>query len=355
MKKSIGILLRALDLGGAEKQSLLLADLLRPEYEVYFFIQKEKPCLKQHVDFINKKKINSIQLGGNGLKRALQLRKDIKKYNIKVVFAYLTTDNFLAAITSMFCKSKFVGGLRNSYLPKFKLLVTKIAHNHFLNFMILNNHSGMDYFVKNGFLSKKMQVIHNCIDIVNENIIRKPNGVVKILSVGRFTAQKDYKTALLAINCLLNNYAVDVKIEYTIVGDGELNDQIKLWAKELNIPSLEIVTLPDNLNEYYLKSDIYLLTSLFEGLPNTIMEAVNYSLPVVATDVGDAKYLVKQGHNGYLAPAGKYEEIASYLFELVNDPSKRKDFGRNGNELIAKEFSPEKFKSKYLSFVEKLI
>ena len=86
---------------------------------------------------------------------------------------------------------------------------------------------------------------------------------------------------------------------------------------------------PSNLDEYLSKSDIYLSTSLFEGLSNSIMEAMAYSLPIIATDVGDNNYLVQDGYNGFVTNVKDVDEIAKKLLSLVIDKEKRLKMGHN--------------------------
>jgi hypothetical protein len=193
MKKkiAIGILMNTLDMGGAEKQSLLLAKLMGSEFDVHYIVQKRKPQLKQHLSFIEREKINYIQLSGNILFRIIQLSAYIKKNRIKVLFAFLTLDNTLASIVSIFQKIKCIGGVRSSYLPVVKFYVTRILQKYFLDYMIFNNHYGRDLFIKKGFLPSKSIVIHNCINNMQKELIRPDRKTVRILSTGRFNAQND--------------------------------------------------------------------------------------------------------------------------------------------------------------------
>ncbi len=353
-KPAIGILMRALVMGGAEKQSLLQAKLMRDEFDVYYFVQKKKHQIKRHLDFIEEEKINYIQLSGNFISRAIQLISYIRKYRIKVLFAFLPLDNLLASFVSVFQRIIYVGGIRNSFLPFVKFHANFILQKYFLDYVIFNNHFGRELFVKKGFSPSKSVVIQNCINNIHTEIVRADRKTVKILSVGRFAAQKDYLTALNAI-VLLKKKAFDKTIEYIIVGDGELDQQIQTWIKDLQVSDVTIVRNPDKIEDYYIESDIYFLSSIFEGTPNSIMEALNYSLPVVSTDVGDAKYLVKDGLNGFLVPVRDSGMLASKLYELVSDPDKRNEFGKNGHSLLIKEFSEERFRDEYINFTKKIL
>lgn len=353
-KPAIGILMRALVMGGAEKQSLMQAKLMRDEFDVYYFVQKKRHQIKRHLDFIEQEKINYIQLTGNIVSRTVQLLKLIRKYQIKVLFTFLPLDNLLGSIVSVFLKIKIAGGIRNSHLPFIKFHVNWLLQKFFLDYVIFNNHYGRELFIKRGFSPAKSIVIQNCIDNIHKEIVRQERDTLKILSVGRFTAQKDYLTALKAIS-LLKNRVLPKKIEYIIVGEGELDQQIQTWIKELKITDVSIIRNPDRIDDYYIGSDIYFLSSIFEGMPNSIMEALNYSLPVVTTDVGDANYLVKDGHNGFLVPIGDSDMLAEKLFLLVSDSKKRDEYGRLGHNLLIKDFSESKYRDEYVSFTKKII
>lgn len=353
-KTAIGILMNALDMGGAEKQSLLLAKLMGSEFDVHYIVQKKKPQLKQHLDFIEREKINYIQLSGNIIFRIIQLNTYIKKNRIKVLFAFLTLDNVLASFVSVFQKIIYIGGVRSSYLPIVKFYITWFLQKYFLDYLIFNNHYGRDIFIKKGFSSSKSIVIQNCINNIQKGIIRPDRKTIKILSVGRFTTQKDYLTALKTI-LLLRSRIYEKEIEYTIVGDGELYQQIQTWINDLKLSNVTIVRNPDKIEDYYNEADIYFLSSISEGMPNSIMEALNYSLPVVSTDVGDANYLVKDGINGFLVPSKDSKRLAEKLSELVSDSNKRIAFGINGHSLLIREFSEKKLLEEYKNFTEKII
>lgn len=353
-KTSIGILMNALDMGGAEKQSLIQAKLMGTEFNVHYIVQKKKPQLKQHIDFIKKENINYIQLSGNIISRFFQLNRYIKQNEIKVLFAYLSLDNLLASLLSLFRKIKYVGGVRSSYLPFVKFNVTLVLQKYFLDYVIFNNHFGRDLFIKKGFSPSKSIVIQNCINTTREEIVRGESDKIRILSVGRFTPEKDYLTALKTID-ILNKKKFDKEIEYIIVGDGELFHQIQSWVENLNLLNVTIVRNPDKVGDYYVGADIYFLSSDSEGMPNSIMEAFNYSLPVVSTEVGDAAYLVKDGQNGYLASIKDCEKLADRLSELISDSNKRIAFGKNGHRLLINEFSGEKYTNEYIAFTNSIL
>jgi glycosyltransferase involved in cell wall biosynthesis len=341
-------------MGGAEKQSLLLAKALNSHFNIHYIVQKKKPRLKQHLDYIENEGINYIQLSGNFISRFIQLVKYIKSRNIRLLIAMLTLDNAMASCVSLFTGIKCIGGVRSSYLPFLKFRVTWLAQRYILDHTVFNNYYGRALFLKKGFSETKSSVIHNSINDIKGAIIRQPRDIIKILSVGRFTFEKDYFTALRSI-ALLNKKLDGRQVEYIIIGDGGLKEKVHDWVKALKINNVRIIINPENLDIYYRDADIYLMSSISEGLPNTIMEAYNYSLPVVTTDVGDARYLVEDEVSGYLVPPGDFHLLSERLNYLIISYDKRITFGTHGHRHIIHAFSEDIFRSRYLDLINKVL
>ncbi len=91
--------------------------------------------------------------------------------------------------------------------------------------------------------------------------------------------------------------------------------------------------------------DLFVLTSLTEGLPNTLMEAMAAGLPCVCTDVGGCRELVAHGVTGYLVAPGDARALADRVVELAGDVALRSSMGRSGRERIADGYSVERLVS----------
>jgi len=348
------ILMNALDMGGAEKQSLLLAKALGNTYRVHYIVQKKWPRLKQHLDFIEREKINYIQLSGNFFTRLRQLRLYVKKNDIRILIGMLTLDNAMAACISLTTGIKCIGGVRSSYLPFLKFWVTWLGQKFFLDHMVFNNNYGMNLFVKRGFSINKSSVIHNCINNLQKERKRNPGEKITILSVGRFTFEKDYLTALKAVS-VLNMICSNKTIEYIIIGDGKYLNRIQYWIKELKLGNIKLVINPESVEAFYVTADIYLMSSISEGMPNSIMEAFNYSLPVVTTDAGDATFLVEDNISGYVVRPKDYQTMADKLADLVEHYDKRIAFGLHGHKHVLRTFSEDVFRNNYIALINKLL
>jgi len=128
-----------------------------------------------------------------------------------------------------------------------------------------------------------------------------------------------------------------------VIGDGEMRGELEKYVEELGIiDSVEFRGWVKDLNAIYEELDIVALTSLNEGTPVSLIEAMAGGRPVVATNVGGVKDIVKDGASGYLVESGNVEEFSNRLVELIKDPEKRRAFGLSGRDIVKNRFSKER-------------
>jgi glycosyltransferase involved in cell wall biosynthesis len=174
---------------------------------------------------------------------------------------------------------------------------------------------------------------------------------IRIISVCRFVRPKDFHTALHSFKALADKN-INKELKYYIVGYGPMENEIRSLVSNLDLDNKVVILInPPGIPEILKSCDIYLSTSLFEGLSNSIMEALVAGLPVVATDVGDTRYLVKDRFNGFIVQCGDINTIAEKLDFLANNDNSRIDFGNNSYYIIGKEFSEDKLINNYLKLI----
>jgi glycosyltransferase involved in cell wall biosynthesis len=353
---AIAIIIRTLGIGGAEKQSILLANNLSDHYNVHLIVQYGNVIDEKHAGILNKESVILHKLNGSWLSKLITIYKLIRKAKVKVIFPYLMSDNIIAFLVSVFnSNTKVAGGIRNCYLPKSKYIVLKGLHHINHSVTIFNNTSGREDFVKRGYTADKSIVILNCIENIHPPIEREPTKNVNLITVGRFVAQKDYFTALKAFRLLVDDLGNQYNLRYTIVGYGELENQIREEISRLNLGNFVALAIkPKDVPSFYEKAHIYLCSSLFEGVSNSIMEAMNYSLPIVATNVGDNNLLVNHGSNGFLVNPGKEAELFESAKTLIENYDLRNGFGKRSNHILKEKFGEEKFKTDYHNLILKL-
>jgi glycosyltransferase involved in cell wall biosynthesis len=342
--------------GGAEKQALILSKLLTEKkidvILINWYSDKIDPA---YLKYIDDHSIRYLTLQGNLINKFFHFIKIIKEEKISVVLSYLTLSNFLSGLTKLFLKDVVtIGGIRNEKLPFHKFLFERLVHNFLNDATVFNNFSAGKKFVSRGFISEKIFVIHNAIEYP-QKVIRpdRLDSDIRIITISRFVKQKDFQTALYSFRNLVDRNK-DKSLIYYIVGFGPLENEIRSLAGRLNIADrVKIFINPSNIPDIMKECDIYLSTSLFEGLSNSLMEAMVFGLPIVATDVGDNNYLIKDGLNGYLVGCKDIDKTAEKLNVLAGSGELRNKFGEYSQNKIMHEFSQDSMLTSYIELLSK--
>ncbi|MHC3437909.1 glycosyltransferase [Natrialbaceae archaeon A-gly3] len=131
-----------------------------------------------------------------------------------------------------------------------------------------------------------------------------------ILGVGRLVPKNDFKTLLQAFDEFKSNSSEKL----IILGDGRKRDELQSFVAEKGINDVRFLGYVDNPYKYMARADVFALTSKYEGMPNTVIEALTCGTPVVATDSpGGTSEILKQGRYGRLAEVGDVNRISQLL------------------------------------------
>lgn len=150
-----------------------------------------------------------------------------------------------------------------------------------------------------------------------------------------------------------------VKINFIIAGDGELRKKAENLVRSLNISQnfnfLGWINLKEK-NDVLLNTDIFVLPSYNEGLPMSILEAMSFGIPILATDVGSISDAVISEENGYLIEAGNIIELERRLIEMISG-NKLNDMGMKSRKLTEQYFNIDSYfkdiKTLYYSIISK--
>ncbi len=162
-----------------------------------------------------------------------------------------------------------------------------------------------------------------------EGITNEP---LRLLVVGRFHRQKMIPET---IRCLAQARRQNVKFLVSIIGDGPERDTVNATILEKNMA--EVVSLKgwlgkDELLQQYQQADCYLNLSSYEGMPNTVLEAMACALPVIASDIPPHRCLVEHQVTGYLVDLERPESLAAQLGALATDNGSLRQMGAAGRE-----------------------
>jgi rhamnosyl/mannosyltransferase len=140
----------------------------------------------------------------------------------------------------------------------------------------------------------------------------------RLLFVGRLSVQKNLLLFLRALD------GVSEQFETTLVGDGELEAELKQAVGDLRLKNVRFYGRADGarLRGLYRNADLFVLPSEREGMPLVLLEALAMALPVVATDIPGNRDVVVDGQNGILTPLGDPSALRQALLSITNDPDR---------------------------------
>lgn len=356
MKKKVAFFIRSLHLGGAEKQSIYLTKELSKNYDITLIVFYKEGEFLNHIDPEDR---SFYFLEGNTISKLFKLYQFLRKQHIQVLFNLLPINNIVGTIIGKLARVKFIfNGIRGvERKSNFLKMETQLFLSNYLTHgVVSNSYRGKEAYASYGLNEKKITVIHNLIPYLPPQIKRKKSSVVKILTVGRFVVQKDFPTLLKALKELKKKTTnTNHEWELNLVGYGNLENELKALTQEYDLSNyVKFNSGKSKVQPYFESADIYVSTSVFEGMPNAIMEAMSYSLPIVSTDAGDSRVLVTNDKNGYLCEIGNANQISDNLFKLINNESKRLEFGRNSYENLKNNFSSEIIGNQYRKLIDNL-
>lgn len=195
--------------------------------------------------------------------------------------------------------------------------------------------------------SLKIHIIPNYIDtdLFRSKEVKKEKG--RICFVGRLSSQKNLFNLLKSVDGL------DVKL--IIFGSGELEKKLKDKAKEIKKAKIEFrgnipnSFLPEELN----KSELFILPSLYEGMPKALLEAMACGLPVIGTNVEGIKEVIKHEENGYLCETDA-NSIKEAIKKVLDNKKLQEKIGKNARQTVVNNFSLKNILKKEVIIYEAL-
>jgi glycosyltransferase involved in cell wall biosynthesis len=163
------------------------------------------------------------------------------------------------------------------------------------------------------------------------------NGPFIITNIGSLSPQKAQDVLLDASKLVL---ARQPQTQFLIVGQGALAQELAAKAEALGIANqVEFTALRRDVPQILARSDIFVLSSMWEGLPQSAIEAMAAARPVVLTDVGGNRELVETGVTGVIVPPGDAEALAEEFIMLMNDAPKRALLGHAARQKVQERFA----------------
>lgn len=348
-------------MGGVEKVLKDLAENLSTEYSVHIISICSKG--KDIYYDINNKNIeyHAICEGFPRIREAVTksfspLRSYIKKNSIDIVFIMGYYPIPILMPIKPFVKTKFIfcdhGSIENQLGDRKAVTFRKLAAK-FCDKVVTLTQRNLDAYEKLfKTKSKKLECIYNAIDeeifdyVADEYDIKSK----KIITAGRFTAEKGFDMLVDVANIVLNKHT---DWTWDLYGDGEEFESIKNRVNQLGLSDRLI--LKGRSNEIYKKYkdySIYVLPSYREGLPLVLLEAKANHLPIVAFDVlTGPREIVSDKENGFLIPCYDKELMAEKICCLIENEELRESFSNRSYDNIDL-FKKDSIMRKWVKIIE---
>jgi glycosyltransferase involved in cell wall biosynthesis len=186
-------------------------------------------------------------------------------------------------------------------------------------------------------------VIHNAVDVGSFGGRAHAGGPPCIVGVGRFAYPKDFASLIDALTLVGGDYRA------ALVGDGPELAEVAASVEARGLSSrIELLGARGDVAGVLGRSDIFVLSSLSEGFPVSILEAMAAGLPVVATAVGGVAEAVVDGETGLLVPAADPDALAEALDRLVADPGLQRRYGEAGRARALRFFDVPRYRAAHL-------
>ena len=201
---------------------------------------------------------------------------------------------------------------------------------------------------------KKLCVVVNGIELGPFLALPRPasNGAAVFGNVGRMVAVKDHQTLLEAFAIVLRQHP---QSRLRLLGGGPLESRLRKAAQDLNISeSVDFCGFSRDIAGFLSTIDIFVSSSLSEGLPLTLLEAMGAGLPVVSTAVGGIPGVVQRTGGAWLCPPGDPTALAEAMQTVVHSPD-RLDAAEGARQAVCKFYSVDRMASDYIRLYTELL
>lgn len=337
-------------MGGGQKHLLSLAQHIDKSRFSVEVVCEEKGFLVDELVKINIP-VHPIQISNRpSLKSFFALRKIISKVNPSIIHSHGGTAGFYSRTCSIAnSKVGIVHTYHGIHYLNFKKSFSKYLFRFidrallpFTDFTICVAQNDFDLGLKNGIVKKeKSVIIKNGIDVnqfasANDLPVHDNKSII-VGSVGRLHLQKGYEYLIKSAEKILEN---NPNVRFVIAGDGELKNELNELAKSVGVEN--VFTFLGNQNDIasvIKQFDVFVLPSLWEGLPLVLLEAMAAKKPIVATNVNGISEIIESDKTGILVPPHDSDKLADGIIKMINDRNLQNFVVQEGFKKVNEEFN----------------
>ncbi len=351
-KPKIVIYVRAIS-GGAGKNAVKYANILAAHGNDVILTCGHAPSLNQYVPD------HSVQLEVFGTRRNLSavapLRRILAQYHpdICLVVDASNLPAMLLSLSACNIRPKLIlrealstwerTQMRGLVMRKFKWLIHKFGYRQCNLVIALTQKMVTELRTHWGVAADQIALIPNGVSIAKNPKPEAEREANRIVCVARLEQQKDIATLLRAFAIARQSVACNL----SIAGTGRLEKDLKTLAKTLEIDRhVDFLGHVDDIETLYAKAHLAVLSSLWEGFPNVVIEALSQGTPVVATRIPGAVEILENTGAGLLCEIGDAKDLADKILQALSQ-----DWDRTAIHNRAFYFSDEKLAERVIAAV----
>lgn len=356
-----------LNLGGAQRHLVeLLSDLDRQRFESQVCVAKAGGSL---IPVIEKMGIpvRSFGLGASlarpySLPQLGRMARRLRKERVDIVHGYLYLGNILGVLAGRLAGTPIRIASKRSldqYPRRVQLHATRLA-NHYAHRILCNAEAVRRVVLEvERPAPEKLMVIPNGIRLhpqataPTKRPASLPTGPWLVGTIGRLSWKKstgDFLEAARQVRSARRD------VDFVIVGDGPLRARMEAEAARLGIRDhVHFLGEVQNAHSLLRSFDVFVLSSIIEGMPNVLLEALAAERPVVVTCAGGMPEIVTNERTGLLVPTSNPEALSAGILRLLEHPEEARRLGQAGRRLVEERFSAEAMCARYTELYETLV
>jgi glycosyltransferase involved in cell wall biosynthesis len=371
----IAHVLHRLYFAGAEVLAAALARDLRERYRFVFICLDDTGPLGEQLKDEGYVVINLYRRPGVDLHVAHRMKQYAYQHDALLLHAHQYTPFFYAAMSRW-----FVGALRGrpkilftehgrhypDYRRAKRVLANRLLFRPHDRINAVGNHIRNLLVSNEGLAPERIDVIYNGIDpdqfalsrdpavraVVRQELGLQPNQPV-VMQVARFHPVKDHETGIRAMAHVAQRLPEAVLV---LVGDGDERGACEALVRNLDIENnVKFLGVRTDVPRLMSAADVFMLSSLSEGISVTLLEAMAARLPIATTDVGGNPEVVAHNDSGLLSPRGDAQKLGEHLTRLLGDPALRQTMGAAGHVRLLAQFTQQQMHDGYAKVYDEML
>jgi len=346
--------------GGEQQMAYLIEELQKLGVQSYVASRTDSEfsqwCKKNGIPFIELNFKNDFDFIS-----AIALKKYCREEKFDLIHLHSSRGHGIAFLSALLGNSIPMALSRRVDFPLKTDFLSKSKYNHLAIKKIICVSVKIKQIVSGSINHpERCLVVYDGIDLTRfkgkgtSGIMRKELGIgdgeLVIGNIAALAPHKDYFTFLETAKILAENNS----LKFIIVGEGELRNEIEKKIKELNLnDKVFLLGFRNNLENVYADLDILLYTSKEEGLGSSLLDAMAYGVPIVATEAGGIPEIVINEQTGLTTPVQDAKLLSEQVMRLENDMELRQKLVANA-ETFVKNFSKEKMAMKTLEVYKQI-